>query len=63
MSDTIRQDRTEPRETDFAYRPRCCDGAPHGHRPLYSYGLRNARLAVTSPLARAAAASTPEVTP
>jgi hypothetical protein len=63
MSDTIRRDRAEPRETDFPYAPRCCADAPHGHAPLYSYGLRDARLAVTSPRTRAAAASTPEVTP
>ena len=61
MSDTHRADRREPDERDFPYRARCCADAPHradqphGHAPLFTYALRDARLALVSPRSRAEA--------
>jgi hypothetical protein len=58
MSDTDRHTRREPDEIPFEYRARCCAdaphraGQPHGHdAALYSYPLRDARLALISPRA------------
>jgi hypothetical protein len=61
MSDTHRADTREPAERKFAYRGACCPDAPHGHDPLYTYDLREAKLAGTLAGAQAADASLAEL--